>query len=80
LAIAASQGVDLQLFMFTQVLGEAEPLIVRNGADIQTLEGLQGKRVAVPVGFTAHFSLMGGIKHAGLTAADDYLVRHQRNV
>ena len=70
LAIAASQGVDLQLFMIAQVIGEAESLIVRNGSGIEKVEDLKGKRVAVPVGSTAHFSLMGAIKHAGLAETD----------
>lgn len=70
LAIAASQGVDLQLFMLAQVIGEAESLIVRNEAGIASLEDLAGKRVAVPVGSTAHFSLMGALAHAGIAEGD----------
>ena len=69
-ATAASQGVDVQMFMVAQVIGTAESLIVRNGAGIAKLEDLKGKRVAVPVGSTAHFSLMGAIKHAGLSPGD----------
>lgn len=70
LAIAASQGVELQLFMLAQVIGEAESLIVRNGAGVAELTDLAGKRVAVPVGSTAHFSLMGALKHAGIAETD----------
>lgn len=66
LAIAASQGVELQLFMLAQVIGEAESLIVREDGDIAELADLKGKRVAVPVGSTAHFSLMGALQHAGI--------------
>ncbi len=70
LAIATSQGVDVQLFMLAQVIGKAESLIVRDGSGIATIEDLKGKRVAVPVGSTAHFSLMGAIKKAGLSESD----------
>lgn len=70
LAIAASQGVELQLFMFAQVLGNAESLIVRNGSGIEKLADLKGKRVGVPVGSTAHYSLMGALKHSGMGARD----------
>ncbi|TCP40008.1 taurine ABC transporter substrate-binding protein [Rhodovulum marinum] len=70
LAIAASQGVDLQLFMLAQVIGEAESLIVREGAGIAELGDLTGKRVAVPVGSTAHFSLMGALQHVGVAERD----------
>ena len=66
LAIAASQGVELELIMLAQVIGEAESLIVRNGAGINELSDLKDKKIAVPVGSTAHFSLMGALNKAGL--------------
>ena len=66
LAIAASQGVDLQLIAFSDVIGKAESLIVSNDSGIKTLADLKGKRVAVPVGSTAHFSLMGALQHEGI--------------
>lgn len=70
LAIAATQGIDLKMFMIAQVIGKAESLIVRNDAGIAELADLKGKRIAVPVGSTAHFSLMGALDHAGLGAND----------
>ncbi|MFE3838184.1 taurine ABC transporter substrate-binding protein [Pseudogemmobacter sonorensis] len=70
LAIAASQGVPLQLFMLAQVLGEAESLVARDGSGIETLDDLKGKRVATPVGSTAHFSLMGALNHAGIAESE----------
>ena len=70
LAIAASQGVDLQLFMLAQVIGSAESLIVRDGSGIEELADLRDKRIAVPVGSTAHFSLMGAVQQAGLAETD----------
>lgn len=70
LATAASQGVDLQLFMLAQILGEAESLIVSNDSGIKKIEDLAGKRIAVPIGSTAHFSLMGAISKAGLKESD----------
>jgi taurine transport system substrate-binding protein len=70
LAIAASQGVDLQMFMLSYAIGESESLIAHNGSGIASVEDLKGKRVAVPVGSTAHYSLMGAIAHAGLAESD----------
>ncbi|MGV8989297.1 MAG: taurine ABC transporter substrate-binding protein [Cypionkella sp.] len=70
LAIAASQGVDLQLIAFSDVIGKAESLIVHNGSGIETVADLKGKRIAVPVGSTAHFSLMGALKHEGISEGD----------
>lgn len=70
LSIAASQGVDLQAFMIAQVIGKAESLIVRDGSGISDVADLKEKRIAVPVGSTAHFSLMGVLDHAGLSNSD----------
>ncbi len=70
LAIGASQGVDYQLFALSNVIGDAESLIARNGSNIEKVEDLKGKKVGVPLGSTAHYSLMGAIKNAGLTPAD----------
>ena len=72
--IAASQGIDLQLFMIAQVIGEAESFVVRDSVNIDGIEALEGKRIAVPFGSTAHFSLMGTLYKAGLTERDVVLV------
>jgi len=69
-AIAATQGVDIEAFMLDFVIGESESLIVRNGAGIESLADLKGKRVATPLGSTAHFSLMGALNHAGINEKD----------
>lgn len=70
LAIAASQGVDLQLIAFSDVIGKAESLIAHNGSGISSVADLKGKRIAVPIGSTAHFSLMGALQHEGIAATD----------
>lgn len=69
-AIGATQGVDIEAFMLDFVIGESESLIVRNGAGIESLADLKGKRVATPLGSTAHFSLMGALNHAGIAEND----------
>lgn len=74
LAIAANRGIDLQLFMIAQVIGEAESLIVRDNSGIDTIAALRGKRIAVPFGSTAHFSLMGALYNVRLTEQDVTLV------
>ena len=74
LAIGASQGVEYQLFMIAQGLGTAESLIATKASGVTTLEGLKGKSIAVPVGSTAHYSLMGGLSHAGIAEADVTIV------
>lgn len=74
LAIAASQGVELQLFMIAQGLGTAESLIAKADSGIAKLEDVKGKRIAVPVGSTAHYSLMGALAHAGIAETDVTIV------
>lgn len=69
-AIGVTQGVDMEAFMLDYVIGTSESLIVRNGTNIKTLADLKGKRVATPIGSTAHFSLMGALKHAGISEKD----------
>ncbi len=64
LAIGASQGVDYQLFAISNVIGAAEALVARNGAGIDKLADIKGKKIGVPLGSTAHFSLMGAMRHA----------------
>jgi taurine transport system substrate-binding protein len=70
LAIGASQGLDYQLFGISDIIGAAESLIARDGSGITKVEDLKGKKVAVPLGSTAHYSLMGAIKNAGLAPGD----------
>ena len=69
-AIGATQGVDMVAFMVDYIIGTSESLIVRDGAGIADLADLKGKRVATPLGSTAHFSLMGALKHAGVGEND----------
>jgi len=68
--IGATQGVDYQLFAISDEIGDSEALIARNGSGIEKLADLKGKKIATPLGSTSHFSLMGAMKMAGLSAAD----------
>lgn len=66
LAAGASQGVDYQLFLIGKAIGASEALIARAGSGIEKPADLKGKKIAVPVGSTAHFSLMGALKNWGI--------------
>lgn len=70
LAIALSQGVDLEMFLVAEAYSTAESLIVRDAAGIEKPEDLKGKRVAVPVGSSSHFLLMGALKNWGIDASE----------
>jgi taurine transport system substrate-binding protein len=70
LAIGTSQGLEIQLFMIAEGLGTAESLIATKASGITKLEEVKGKRIAVPVGSTAHYSLMGALAHVGIAESD----------
>lgn len=70
LSIGTSQGLDIQLIAYSDVIGKAESLIVSNESGIKSVADLKGKRIGVPIGSTAHYSLMGALKHEGLKETD----------
>lgn len=74
LSIGTSQGLEIQLFMIAQGLGTAESLIATKASGITALADVKGKRIAVPVGSTAHYSLMGALSHSGISEADVTIV------
>jgi len=74
LSIGTSQGLEIQLFMIAQGLGTAESLIATKTSGITKLEEVKGKKVAVPVGSTAHYSLMGALSHVGIAESEVTIV------
>jgi sulfonate transport system substrate-binding protein len=45
-------------------------IIVPKGSDIQTIQDLKGKKIAVPKGSSAHGLLLNALKRAGLSSGD----------
>ncbi|MBU3739458.1 MAG: taurine ABC transporter substrate-binding protein [Rhodoferax sp.] len=70
LTAAASQGQDIKLFWILDDIADAEALIARNGAKVNSVKDLKGKKVATPFVSTAHYQLMALLKMEGLKAAD----------
>ena len=70
LSAGLSSGLDYQMISVGKVIDSSEALVTRNGAGIDKPADLKGKRIAVPIGSTAHFSLMGALKMYGLTEKD----------
>ena len=70
LSAGLSSGIDYQVVSFGKVIDSSEALVSRNGAGIEKGADLKGKKIAVPIGSTAHFSLMGALKMYGLTEKD----------
>jgi taurine transport system substrate-binding protein len=70
LSAGLSTGLDYQMISVGKVIDSSEALVIRNGAGIDKPADLKGKRIAVPIGSTAHFSLMGALKMYNLAEKD----------
>ena len=70
LSAGLSSGLDYQMVSVGKVIDSSEALVTRIGAGIDKPADLKGKRIAVPIGSTAHFSLMGALKMYNLTEKD----------
>jgi taurine transport system substrate-binding protein len=70
LSAGSSSGLDYQMISVGKAIDGSEALITRNGAGIDKPADLKGKRIAVPIGSTAHFSLMGALKMYNMTEKD----------
>ena len=64
LAVAASQGLPVEVFLLASQLGNSEALVVKKG--ISSPQDLIGKRIAVPFISTTHYSLLAALKHWGI--------------
>ena len=67
LAAGASRNVPLVTFIVTAQIKGSEALVVRDGSGIKEPEDLIGKTIATPFVSTSHYSLLGALKHWGLT-------------
>jgi taurine transport system substrate-binding protein len=70
LSAGLSSGLPYQMVSAGKVIDSSEALVARNGSGIDKPADLKGKRIAVPIGSTAHYSLMGALKMNGLTEKD----------
>ncbi|MEZ2331495.1 taurine ABC transporter substrate-binding protein [Mesorhizobium sp. RCC_202] len=66
LAAAASRELPIQTIFVVGLIGPSEALVARNGAGIEKVADLAGKKVAVPFVSTTHYSLLAALKHEGV--------------
>lgn len=71
-AVSPPLDIDLRITWIQDVIGAAESLIVRDDS-ITSIRGLEGKRVAVPFGSTAHYSLLSALREAGIDGSVDLI-------
>jgi taurine transport system substrate-binding protein len=69
LAAGVTRGLPIKAFLIADLIGEAEALVVRNGAGINQPGDLVGKKIAVPFVSTTHYSLLFALKHWGIDPA-----------
>lgn len=72
-AVSPPNNIDMQVIWIHGVIGEAESLVVQEGAG-ESLADLAGQTVAVPFASTAHYSLLAALEREGMTAADIDLI------
>ncbi|PLV61073.1 taurine ABC transporter substrate-binding protein [Erwinia sp. B116] len=75
LAVAASQGVPIEVFLLASQLGNSEALVVKKS--IKDPKELIGKRIAVPFISTTHYSLLASLKHWGIKPGQVQIVNLQ---
>jgi taurine transport system substrate-binding protein len=66
LAVAASRSQEINLFWILDDIAQAEALVTRKSANINSLKDLKGKRVGTPFASTSHYQLMAALKREGL--------------
>lgn len=64
-AVSPPLDIDLRIVWLQDVIGAAESLVVRDPA-VTSVRDLAGKKVAVPFGSTAHYSLLSALREAGV--------------
>ena len=69
LAAGVTRGLPIKAFLIADLIGDAEALVVRNGAGIAEPKDLAGKKVAVPFVSTTHYSLLFALKHWNIDPA-----------
>jgi taurine transport system substrate-binding protein len=70
IALSKPLNLDVKVVWVQDVIGTAESLIARDGST-KSLADLKGKKVAVPFGSTAHFSLLQALAGAHLVPGKD---------
>ncbi len=72
--LSAPLNIPYSVAFILDVAGDNEALVARDGAGIESIADLKGKRVATPFASTAHYSLLAALAQNGLSANDVQLV------
>lgn len=69
LSAPLKEDMDIQVIWVHDLIGPAESLAVKDKG-INDIQGLEGKKIAVPFASTAHYSLLTALDKAGMTGSD----------
>ncbi len=64
--VALGSNLDAELVWIHETLGAVEALVVKDSANITTVEDLAGKTIATTFASTAHYVLLNVLKEAGI--------------
>jgi len=65
-SIGVSSKLEYYVYFLHDIIGENEALAIRNDAGIAVIQDLVGKKIAVPFGSTAHFSVLSALANSGI--------------
>lgn len=68
-AAGIAQNLPYEVIWIYDAIGDAESLVVRKASNISKAADLAGKKIAVPFGSTAHYSLLKYLQSEGVDAA-----------
>ena len=72
--LSAPLNIPYKVAFVLDVAGDNEALVARNGANVNSIPELRGKRIAAPFASTAHYSLLAALAQNGLSPSDVQLV------
>ncbi|WP_066901010.1 taurine ABC transporter substrate-binding protein [Mycolicibacterium houstonense] len=72
--LSAPLNIPYQVAFVLDVAGDNEALVARDGAGVNSIADLRGKRVATPFASTAHYSLLAALAQNGLSPSDVQLI------
>lgn len=73
--LAEPLNLDVKIVWIDDVIGAAESLVGNKNLD--SFNDLTGKKIAVPFGSTAHFSLLSALNESNISSADVQLINLQ---
>lgn len=78
-ALGIGNGLQYDVIYIGDIIGSAESLVAKNSSNINSINDLKGKKIAVPFASTSHYSLLNALKKAGIKENDVKLLDLEPN-